>query len=161
MLSDLSEFITEKQPIDFPGSTLATMRFLDIAFYSSTHCASRRHRMAHPYKLVLSERTKRVGSLPRQENQHRRRRISRDIRRPGARGSCAPEIVRAVRQPEIVVRAWVYTRQCDLVRGRIIAKSGPGGVLVSGTVGCTCGKVCPTENDFPSQKAEKAPHSVY
>lgn len=32
MLSDLSEFITEKQPIDFPDSTLATMRFLDIAF---------------------------------------------------------------------------------------------------------------------------------
>jgi pimeloyl-ACP methyl ester carboxylesterase len=145
VLSDIQEFITGERPIDFSDRVLATVLFLDIA--SSTERAAElgdtpwRNLLNSYYAIVRKELVRFRGK----ETNTTGDAFLATFDGPARAVRCALAIALAVRQLGIDVRAGVHTGECELMGdnvggiavhtgARIMAKSKPGAVLVSGTV---------------------------
>jgi pimeloyl-ACP methyl ester carboxylesterase len=145
VLSDIQEFITGERPIDFSDRVLATVLFLDIA--SSTERAAElgdtpwRNLLNSYYAIVRKELVRFRGK----ETNTTGDAFLATFDGPARAVRCALAIALAVRQLGIDVRAGVHTGECELMGdnvggiavhtgARIMAKSEPGAVLVSGTV---------------------------
>ena len=145
VLSDIQEFITGERPIDSSDRVLATVLFLDIA--SSTERAAElgdtpwRNLLNSYYAIVRKELARFRGK----ETNTTGDAFLATFDGPARAVRCALAIALAVRQLGIEVRAGVHTGECELMGdnvggiavhtdARIMAKSEPGRVLVSGTV---------------------------
>ena len=145
VLSDIQEFITGERPIDSSDRVLATVLFLDIA--SSTERAAElgdtpwRNLLNSYYAIVRKELARFRGK----ETNTTGDAFLATFDGPARAVRCALAIALAVRQLGIEVRAGVHTGECELMGdnvggiavhtgARIMAKSQPGAVLVSGTV---------------------------
>ena len=145
VLSDIQEFITGERPIDSSDRVLATVLFLDIA--SSTERAAElgdrpwRNLLNSYYAIVRKELARFRGK----ETNTTGDAFLATFDGPARAVRCALAIALAVRQLGIEVRAGVHTGECELMGdnvggiavhtgARIMAKSEPGAVLVSGTV---------------------------
>jgi class 3 adenylate cyclase len=145
VLSDIQEFITGERPIDSSDRVLATALFLDIA--SSTERAAElgdtpwRNLLNSYYAIVRKELVRFRGK----ETNTTGDAFLATFDGPARAVRCALAIALAVRQLGIEVRAGVHTGECELMGdnvggiavhtgARIMAKSEPGEVLVSGTV---------------------------
>jgi class 3 adenylate cyclase len=145
VLSDIQEFITGERPIDSSDRVLATVLFLDIA--SSTERAAElgdtpwRNLLNSYYAIVRKELERFRGK----ETNTTGDAFLATFDGPARAVRCALAIALAVRQLGIEVRAGVHTGECELMGdnvggiavhtgARIMAKSEPGAVLVSGTV---------------------------
>jgi class 3 adenylate cyclase len=145
VLSDIQEFITGERPIDSSDRVLATVLFLDIA--SSTERAAElgdtpwRNLLNSYYAIVRKELVRFRGK----ETNTTGDAFLATFDGPARAVRCALAIALAVRQLGIEVRAGVHTGECELMGdnvggiavhtgARIMAKSEPGEVLVSGTV---------------------------
>jgi class 3 adenylate cyclase len=145
VLSDIQEFITGERPIDSSDRVLATVLFLDIA--SSTERAAElgdtpwRNLLNSYYAIVRKELARFRGKEINTTGDA----FLATFDGPARAVRCALAISIAVRQLGIEVRAGVHTGECELMGdnvggiavhtgARIMAKSEPGSVLVSGTV---------------------------
>jgi pimeloyl-ACP methyl ester carboxylesterase len=145
VLSDIQEFITGERPIDSSDRVLATVLFLDIA--SSTERAAElgdtpwRNLLNSYYAIVRKELARFRGK----ETNTTGDAFLATFDGPARAVRCGLAIALAVRQLGIEVRAGVHTGECELMGdnvggiavhtgARIVAKSEPGAVLVSGTV---------------------------
>jgi len=145
VLSDIQEFITGERPIDSSDRVLATVLFLDIA--SSTERAAElgdtpwRNLLNSYYAIVRKELARFRGK----ETNTTGDAFLATFDGPARAVRCGLAIALAVRQLGIEVRAGVHTGECELMGdnvggiavhtgARIMAKSEPGAVLVSGTV---------------------------
>ena len=145
VLSDIQEFITGERPIDSSDRVLATVLFLDIA--SSTERAAElgdtpwRNLLNSYYAIVRKELVRFRGK----ETNTTGDAFLATFDGPARAVRCALAIALAVRQLGVEVRAGVHTGECELMGdnvggiavhtgARIMAKSEPGAVLVSGTV---------------------------
>lgn len=145
VLSDIQEFITGERPIDSSDRVLATVLFLDIA--SSTERAAElgdtpwRNLLNSYYAIVRKELARFRGKEINTTGDA----FLATFDGPARAVRCALAIAIAVRQLGIEVRAGVHTGECELMGdnvggiavhtgARIMAKSEPGSVLVSGTV---------------------------
>ncbi len=145
VLSDIQEFITGERPIDSSDRVLATVLFLDIA--CSTERAAElgdtswRNLLNSYYAIVRKELARFRGKEVNTTGDA----FLATFDGPARAVRCALAIALAVRQLGIEVRAGVHTGECELMGdnvggiavhtgARIMAKSEPGGLLVSGTV---------------------------
>jgi class 3 adenylate cyclase len=145
VLSDIQEFITGERPVDSFDRVLATVLFLDIA--SSTERAAALGDTAWGnvlnsyYAIVRKELARFRGK----ETNTTGDAFLATFDGPARAVRCALAIAVAVRQLGIEVRAGVHTGECELMGdnvggiavhtgARIMAKAGPGGVMVSRTV---------------------------
>jgi class 3 adenylate cyclase len=145
VLSDIQEFITGERPIDSSDRVLATVLFLDIV--SSTERAAElrdtpwRNLLNSYYAIVRKELARFRGKELNTTGDS----FLATFDGPARAVRCALAIALAVRQLGIDVRAGVHTGECELMGdnvggiavhtgARIMAKSEPGDVLVSGTV---------------------------
>lgn len=145
VLSDIQEFITGERPIDSSDRVLATVLFLDIA--SSTERAAElgdrpwRNLLNSYYAIVR----KQLARFRGKETNTTGDAFLATFDGPARAVRSALAIALAVRQLGVEVRAGVHTGECELMGdnvggiavhtgARIMAKSEPGEVLVSGTV---------------------------
>jgi len=145
VLSDMHEFITGERPIDSFDRVLATVLFFDIA--SSTERAAAmgdtawRNVLNSYYAVVRKELARYRGKETNTTGDG----FLATFDGPARAVRCAIAVVLAVRQLGIEVRAGVHTGECELMGdniggiavhagARIMAKAGPGTVVVSRTV---------------------------
>jgi class 3 adenylate cyclase len=145
VLSDMHEFITGERPIDSFDRVLATVHFFDIA--SSTERAAAmgdtawRNVLNSYYAVVRKELARYRGKETNTTGDG----FLATFDGPARAVRCAIAVVLAVRQLGIEVRAGVHTGECELMGdniggiavhagARIMAKAGPGTVVVSRTV---------------------------
>ena len=145
VLSDMHEFITGERPIDSFDRVLATVLFFDIA--SSTERAAAmgdtawRNVLNSYYAVVRKELARYRGKETNTTGDG----FLATFDGPARAVRCAIAVVLAVRQLGIEVRAGEHTGECELMGdniggiavhagARIMAKAGPGTVVVSRTV---------------------------
>ncbi len=130
-------------PTPEPDRVLATVLFTDIVDSTAHMARARRPPLAGAARAPPRARPARARAGPRPRGRHRRRRLLRDLRRPGARGPLR-DVDRATASASsgIEVRAGLHTGECELVDGkvagiavhtgaRVASHAGPGEVLVS------------------------------
>jgi class 3 adenylate cyclase len=145
ILSDIQEFITGERPIESADRVLATVMFVDIA--GSTERAVQlgdaawRGLLNSYYALVRKALARHRGKEANTAGDG----FLATFDGPARAVRCALEIVQAVKQLGVDVRAGVHIGECEIMGdniggvavhtgARIMAKGAPGEVLASSTV---------------------------
>ena len=145
ILDEVEEFLMGVRRGPAPDRVLATVLFTDVDGLDGVCGGARRPRLEGPARASPCACEARARALARLGGGHCRRRLSRDLRRPGRAIRCAFAVRDAVRELGLDIRAGLHTGECEVlgstvagiaahIGARVSALAGGGEVLVSSTV---------------------------